>query len=100
VPTEYVRLTFLPAGAKRKRTVWAERAGKQRFWVVNQEGDRDRHRSDHKEELVILAANEYTIRPAVMSKKYAMLFLVDDPELNNEVDCQQEKVLTGSKVPL
>ena len=85
----YVRLTFRPAGAKRNRTVWAQlgyearRGDKASFWVVNREGERP-----EPQELIIAGLNEptTTMKPAIMSRKYGMLMLASDPDLQNEVD--------------
>jgi hypothetical protein len=50
-----------------------EQPGKRTFLVVNQEGERDRHRSDHKEELVILTANEYTAAQTLAAHNKVLL---------------------------
>jgi hypothetical protein len=81
--TEYVRLTFKPAGAKRSRTVWAERSTRSKlmFWTVNAEGERP-----DPEELIVVGATDHRAIPATMSKKYAWLMLPGDPDLNNDID--------------
>ncbi len=85
--TDYVRLTFLPAGAKRKRTTWAEvasnRNGRLCFWACNRNGDRP-----EPNELIITTAREVTVLPAVMSRYYAMVMLPDDALLCNDVDAK------------
>jgi len=85
--TEYVRLTFHPAGGKRKRTTWAEIAstknGRVSFWACNRDGDRP-----VPNELIICAGGEVTVQPAVMSRYYVMLMLPDDALLRNDVDAK------------
>lgn len=73
----YVRLTYLPAGAKRRRTVWAEQASPRAYWVCNREGARP-----EPQVLVLVSGKEpeLQVAPALMSKHYAMLFVEGDPE--------------------
>lgn len=66
----YVRLTFRPHGAKRNRTVWAEKIRANTFWVVTRNGERP-----ESQELV-LTGGEHTERPAIMNLHYATLELV------------------------
>lgn len=77
--TEYVRLTFLPAGAARRRTVWAIKVNASTFRVCDVEG------TDYTEprpgveryELIKLAPlDDATIKPARMDLKYARLEVV------------------------
>jgi hypothetical protein len=75
VPGErYVRLTFKPHGSTKRRTVWAERAGHNKFWVINRQSQRP-----EPQELV-LTGGQHTLQPAVMSRHYGMLFVQGDPE--------------------
>jgi hypothetical protein len=80
-------LTFLPAGAKRRRTVWAEvgyearRGDRASFWVVNKEGERP-----EPNELILCDMTDVKMTQAVMSRKYGILMHPDDPDLQNEID--------------
>jgi len=74
--TEYVRLTFKPAGSLRRVTVWAIRGNKPCFfWRCNKHGE-----EPDPQELIICAPKEETVhvRPATMSLKYAELEVTTD----------------------
>jgi hypothetical protein len=81
----YVRLTFRPAGHRRRRTVWAiystNKGGIATFWRVNAEGEQP-----DPQELIVSTVKEIEVTPAVMSRKYATLMLYNDPELIKEFD--------------
>jgi hypothetical protein len=89
----YVRLTFMPAGATRRRTVWAEEVRNKggalvspdklaRFWKVNKEGERP-----EPQELIIVRLTDPSVltEPAVMSHHYGRLVLLYDPNLDEEL---------------
>lgn len=79
--TEYVRLTFKPAGAKRRRTVWAIKVTDFIYRVCDIEG------TDYTEpkagveryEIIVLAKGDTAvIQPARMNLKYAQLEVVEE----------------------
>lgn len=87
-PTKYVRLTFMPAGSKRPRTIWALPRGKRGrsriFEVTNKEGD-VRPKSHYKRdgtlvdvlELVIVSSKDVVkMEPARMNLHYGWLEVV------------------------
>ena len=73
--TNYVKLTFQPAGAAKPRTTWAiERPSKGRFLrfcVCDKEGVTD---AGDRMELILVSRDEsYTARPARMNLHYGEL---------------------------
>lgn len=79
----YVRLTFMPAGAKRRRTTWAVKTGKRSYVVVSSDGDdmRDGGKRDGKEvdlmEVILVGPTDKVVeKPAGYSFKYGELVLL------------------------
>ncbi len=87
----YVRLTFLPAGAKRRRTTWAEKLAPNRYRPCDKEGETWTVRKGiDTQELIILAPSDFVVLlpdgkptaweiPATMNLRYAELELTSCP---------------------
>lgn len=81
---QYVRITFKPAGAKRKRTCWAVKlkatATRVSYLLCNSEGETEQVQGTVPNEtvtthMVVGTPGEVTERPARMNLKYAELEL-------------------------
>lgn len=72
---KYVRIRFIPAGARRTRTAWAMVLGPQKYLIVTREGDESRVVNGVETiEIVRTAAVDVTyVEPAHMSLKYGEL---------------------------
>lgn len=83
----YCRITFLPAGAKRKRTTWAIETTKspdssfRTFTACDKEGQtlRDIDAKTVQEEMIICGRGEVTVKPGYMSRKYGWLVEGTEP---------------------
>ena len=92
-PKEYVRLTFKPAGARRRRTVWAlvvrRTSERVTYLQCDEEGETtyDGGMKDgvpvEQHRLIIATPAEVKERPAHMDNLYAML-MIDGPEVNQD----------------
>lgn len=82
----YVRITFLPDGAKRRRTTWAiklrEHKGRVTYLVCDKFGETEKEvGTDEKgtpierKEIVLCLSSEVVEKPARMNLKYAELEL-------------------------
>jgi hypothetical protein len=77
----FVRISFKPHGATRKRTCWAKKTDRKpgdrivSYWRVDKYGEEPEPR-----ELIMGIAGQITERPAIMNKHYAMLELATETE--------------------
>ena len=87
-PKEYVRLTYLPAGARRRRTVWAVVVSRKPERVTYLECDQEGETTHavgtkdglpvERQHIIIATPQEVRERPAHMDLKYAMLAVSSD----------------------
>lgn len=75
----YVRLTFRPAGATRRRTIWALQESERCYRRVNRDGSIWQRETSTtvQEEVVLVTPTKATVRPAGVSLQYGTLEVLD-----------------------
>ena len=69
----YVRLTFVPHGAEKKRTVWAIQEGPATYRRMTREGSIWHGRGGKAQEIILALPHEVEAEPAGVSLHYARM---------------------------